>query len=38
MKPTKHEAFEKERALKAVYKRLEAGGKRKDGAKGEEAA
>jgi hypothetical protein len=24
MKPTKHEASEKERALKAVYKRLEA--------------
>ena len=32
------QSFWKERALKAVYKRLEAGGKRKDEAKGEEAA
>jgi hypothetical protein len=38
MKPTKHEASEKERALKAVYKWLEAEGKKKDEAKGEEAA
>jgi len=29
MQPTKHEATEKERALKGVYKQLEAGEKKK---------
>jgi hypothetical protein len=38
MKLTKCEASEKERALKVVYKRLEAGGKKKDEARSEEAA
>jgi hypothetical protein len=37
MKPTKHEASEKERALKAVYKRFETGEKKKDEARSEEA-
>jgi len=37
MKPTNHEASEKERALKAVYKRTQAGEKKKDEAKSEEA-
>jgi hypothetical protein len=38
MKPTKHEASEKERAPKAVYKQLEIGEKKKDEARSEEAA
>jgi len=38
MKPAKREASEKEKALKAVYKRLEARGKKKDEARSEEAA
>jgi hypothetical protein len=38
MKLTKHKAAEKERALKALYKRLKARGKKKDEAKNEEAA
>ena len=38
MKPTKREASEKKRALKAVYKRIEAGEKKKDEARSEEAA
>jgi hypothetical protein len=37
MKPARHEASEKERALRAVYKRLEAGEKKKDEARSEEA-
>ena len=37
MKLTKHKAAEKKRALKALYKRLEAGEKKKDEAKSEEA-
>ena len=37
MKPTRHGASEKERALGAVYKRTQAGGKKKDEARGEEA-
>jgi len=38
MKLTKHKAAEKERALNALYKRLEARGKKKGEAKSEEAA
>jgi hypothetical protein len=38
MKPMKHEASEAERALKALYKLLEAGEKKKDEARSEEAA
>jgi hypothetical protein len=37
MKLTKHKAAEKERALKALHKRLEAGEKKKDEAKSEKA-
>ena len=37
MKPTRHKASEKERALRAVYKGLEADGKKKDEARSEEA-
>ena len=38
MKLMKHKAAEKERALKALYKQLEARGKKKGEAKSEEAA
>jgi hypothetical protein len=37
MKLMKHETSEKERALKALYKRIEAGGKKKDEARSKEA-
>jgi hypothetical protein len=37
MKLTKHKAAEKERALKVLHKRLEAGEKKKDEAKSEKA-
>jgi len=37
MKPTKHKATEKQMALKAVYKLIETGWKKKDEAKSEEA-
>jgi hypothetical protein len=37
MKLTKHKATEKERILKALYKRTHAGGKKKDEAKSDEA-
>ena len=37
MKPTRQKASEKERALKAGYKRLETGEKKKDEAQSEEA-
>ena len=38
MKPTRHKASEKERTLRAVYKRIEAGRKKKDEARSNEAS